>query len=479
MTFLRALRPPAVPHGALPHPWLHRLVQGALAPTVLLLAACAGTVPPPPAPPEAGPAFKETGLWTSVSSPAPAVTPDWWKALGDPVLDDLQRQLLAENATLQQLASRVAVARATLGLSEAAGRPTAGASLGTVRSDNLTSTRPQTVTTLGFSANWELDLWGRQRLGEQGARASLQASEADLAAGRLSVQAALAQLYVSLRAAEVQQALLERSIAAYQRAIEVTKGRYDAGVTSGTDVLQAEVQWRTAQAQLIETGIQRSQHEHAMAVLVGKAPVNFSIARTGVLPSAPLVPQMLPSTLLERRPDIAAAQQRVIAANTQIGLARTAYFPSLTLSASAGYRTTRFSDLFDVPNRFWSFGPQLAGALLDGGARKAATQQAIAAADGATAAYRLTVLTALQEVEDNLVLADRLRDQALLLEQSRQAGQRTLDVTMGQYQAGTVGYLNVVSAQTVLLSSERAHNEARSRELQAIVQLLKNSAGGW
>ncbi len=379
-----------------------------------------------------------------------------------------------------QVAARVASARAALSANQAAQVPSLGASLGAARSDNVTSARdPVNTVTLGASASWELDLWGRLALSEAAATASYRASEADLAAAQLSAQAGLTQLYIALRAAETQQSLLGHSVIAYERALDLTRVRYDAGMAPRTDVLQAEGQWRSAQAQRVEVSLQRSQIEHAIAVLLGSTPAAFELAATASLPAAPSVPPMLPSTLLERRPDIAAAERRVAAAYAQIGVTEAAFFPSLTLSASAGYRGSSFGQLLGAPNLFWSLGPALAKSLFDGGAREAATQQARAGADAAVAAYRQVVLTALQEVEDNLVLADRLRDEAQLQQQSQLAAARTLEITLDQYQSGTVGYLNVVVAQTALLTSQRSLTDVRQRELQAVVQLLKNSAGRW
>ncbi|RZI41994.1 efflux transporter outer membrane subunit [Herbaspirillum sp. HC18] len=445
-----------------------------------LLTGCAGMAPPVPSPlTDAGNAYKETGLWKRAAAGNPV--PDaWWEVFDDRVLNDLQTRLVTGNLALKQLAARVASARASLMAAQAALMPAVGASLGGTRSDNVTIARGPTDTiTLGASASWEVDLWGRLGSGEDAAAATLQASEADFAAGRLSAQAALTQLYFALRTAEVQHSLLDSSVAAYERALELTRYRYDAGMALRTDVLQAEGQWRSAQAQRVEVSVQRAQIEHAIAVLLGATPASFTLTATASLPVAPVVPPMLPSTLLERRPDIAAAERRVAAAYAQIGVADAAFFPALTLSASAGYRGSAFRQLTDAPNLFWSIGPALAKSLFDGGLREAAAQQARAGADAAVTSYRQTVLTALQEVEDNLVLADRLREEAQLQQQSQQAAARTLEITLDQYKMGTVGYLNVVAAQNTLLNSQRSLADVRQRELQAVALLLKNSAGRW
>jgi len=244
-------------------------------------------------------------------------------------------------------------------------------------------------------------------------------------------------------------------------------------------VLQAQTQLKTAQAQANDTAAQRAQLEHAIAVLVGQPPALVTIATTALVPTPPALPELLPSTLLERRPDIIAAQRRVAAAYADIGVADAAFFPSLTLSASTGYRASTLANLTSAPALFWSIGPALTEAIFDGGQRRLASDQARAAAQQATAQYRQTVLTALQEVEDNLVLAQRLDAEATLEQDALTAAQRNLEITLDQYRAGTVSYLNVVIAQTSALTSERTLLDVRNRQLAAASLLLKNLAGRW
>lgn len=260
---------------------------------------------------------------------------------------------------------------------------------------------------------------------------------------------------------------------------DLTQIRYDGGVAARTDVLQAQTQLKSTQAQAADLSAQRAQLEHAVAVLLGVAPASLGLERNAVLPPAPVVPQMLPATLLERRPDIAAAQRRVTAAYAQIGVADAAFFPDLTLSANAGYRGSTLAKLVSAPNLLWSLGTSLTEAIFDGGQRKLASAQARAAADRATATYRQTVLTALQEVEDNLVLSDQLQREAQLQGEALQAAERNLEITRDQYRAGTVSYLSVVIAQTAALSSESNLLTVRNRLLSAVNQLLKNIAGRW
>jgi NodT family efflux transporter outer membrane factor (OMF) lipoprotein len=463
----------------------HRFVRtiAALA-AALLLAACATTRVDPPAAALPPAAFKEAGEWQR--PPVAAAVPDaWWTLFGDPVLDGLQARLVIGNETLKQSLAAVNSARAVYAASRSAMQPTLSAGLGATRSGSPSAATaagapdPSSSLSLSATASWETDLWGRLAQASNGAQASYQASSDELAAARLSAQALLAQTYFSLRTADAQLALLARSVAGYQRSLELTQARYDGGLAARTDVLQAQAQLKSAQAQQADLAAQRAQLEHAVAVLLGVAPAALALAPQATLPAPPAVPQMLPATLLERRPDIAAAQRRVAAAYAQIGVADAAWFPDLVLSANAGYRGSALAGLVNAPNLLWSLGASLTQALFDGGQRQLASAQARAAADQATAGYRQTVLTALQEVEDNLVLADRLAREAQLQAEALQAAQRNLEITLDQYRAGTVSYLNVVTAQTAALAGESSLLAVRNRQLAAVNQLLKNIAGRW
>jgi NodT family efflux transporter outer membrane factor (OMF) lipoprotein len=449
----------------------------------LMLAGCAGTPrQPADAATDTTPArFRQAPSASAAGTPAAEVPDAWWQLYADPVLDDLQSRLLIGNENLKAAVAQVASARAALGSSQAAQQPTLGISAGAARADNGSSTSVQNTINLGANAAWELDLWGRLSETTRASAARLQASQADLAAARLSAQATLTQSYFALRAAETQQAVIERSIAGYQRSLELTEVRYQGGVASQSDVLQARTQLKTAQVQLIEAGNQRAQAEHAIAVLLGQPPSALNLAtgnRTG-LPVPPAVPALLPSTLLQRRPDIRAAAQRVEAARAQIGVADAAVFPSLTLSASGGLRHSQIDQLFSASSLIWSLGAALSQKLLDGGAQQAAVEQARAGADQAAATYRQTVLTAFQEVEDNLLLADRLQAQLALQREALDHARRNLEITQDQYRVGTVSYLNVVTAQNTALSSERTLLDVQARQLNAVNQLLKNIAGRW
>ncbi len=463
------------------------LMQACVATGVLALGGCAVTAVAPPAAAPAPTQFKENSYWQHAAPPAAAVPDQWWTLFHDPVLDDLEGKLAIGNENLKAAVAQVAQARASLDASSAARWPIVGVALAGTRSDSpgpivngdTTRTGPSNSVGLTANASWEVDVWGRLAQAVNASEARLQASVDDLASARLSAQALLAQTYFSMRTFEAQQALYERNLAAYDKSLQLTQARYDAGVAGRTDVLQAQTQLKTAQAQLADAVAQRAQLEHAIAVLLGQAPSTFTVARTSSLPVTPSVPALLPSKLLQRRPDIAAAERRVAAAYAQIGVADAAYFPSLTLAASAGYRSTGLGDLVSAPNLLWSIGPTLAQGIFDGGARKAASATARASADQATSTYRQTVLTALQEVEDNLALAEQLRLSAQLQREALALANTTLDITTAQYREGTVSYLNVVVAQTAALSSELSLLSVRNRELEAVNQLLKNIAGRW
>jgi NodT family efflux transporter outer membrane factor (OMF) lipoprotein len=454
--------------------------RGVLA-LMLSLAVTACTTPPPYQKPtmDVPAAFKESALWKTARPDAATVPDDWWQLFNDPILNDLQKHLIVGNENLKASAAQVQVARAALATSRSATRPAVGATAGISQGVNTGGATPSTTNSIGASASWELDLWGRLSGAVNSAEARFQASSADLAAARLSMQALLTQSYFSLRSTEAQSALLERSVTAYQRSLVLTQNRYSGGVASAADVAQATTQLRSTQAQMVESKSSRAQLEHAIATLLGKPVAAFSLSSTATLPQAPLAPAQLPASLLERRPDIAAAERRVAAANAQIGVAQSAWFPAITLSANAGFRGADLLELISAPNLFWSLGPSLAMAIFDGGARRAAEDSARANTELAAANYRQTVLTALQEVEDNLVVAASLEEEAVLQSDALKAAERNLEITNNQYTAGTVSYLNVVTAQATALSAERTLLDVRNRRLAAIAVLLKNIAGRW
>ena len=420
----------------------------------------------------------------AAANPAAADVPDaWWTLFNDPVLNDLQARLPQGNPSLQASAAAVALAQAAVASSRAGLFPTANLTAGASRAANVaTSPRGTSYSFQGGLSSWEIDLWNRVGAGVDASSARLQASRATLAATQLSLQATLTQTYFSLRAAEATTAMLAQTTDAYGKSLALTQNRYQGGVASAADVAQAETQLKSAQAQQQEAQLQRAQLEHALAVLLGLAPASFQLAPSplaGGLPMPPAVPVQLPANLLERRPDIAAAERQVAAANAQIGAADSAFFPALTLSANGGFRNNDLGTLIQSANKFWSIGPSLVLGVFDGGARQAASDTARASYDQTVATYKQTVLTALQEVEDNLVAAAVLQTETTLQQEALTAARRSLDIAQNQYKAGTVSYLNVVTGQTAVLGAESNLLSVRNRRLAAVTQLLKNLGGRW
>jgi NodT family efflux transporter outer membrane factor (OMF) lipoprotein len=322
-------------------------------------------------------------------------------------------------------------------------------------------------------------VWGNISRAVEANVASAQASAGDLEAARLSAQATLAQSYFQLRALDAQQLLLEETVAAYDKSLKLVQNQYAAGIVARADVVQATTQIRATRAQAIDLGVQRAALEHAIALLVGKPPSALSIPRQALATALPPVPAAVPSTLLERRPDIAAAERRMAQANAQIGVAKAAYFPALTLSASTGYQSATMLDWLTMPSRFWSIGPAIAQSVFDGGLRRAQTAQAIAAYDANVAAYRQTVLAGFQQVEDNLAALRILAEEAEQQGEAVKSAELSLALALNQYKAGTVSYLNVVVAQTTALTNQRAAVDLLSRRVNASVQLIAALGGGW
>ncbi len=438
-------------------------------------------------------AYKEAqnDKW-KIAAPADQVQRgNWWEIFADEQLNALQAQLIASNQTVAAAEAAYRQARAaaqgarsaffpTLGLNAAATRGFSTNSSSSSQSvSTTTNTAPATQNTASLDASWEVDVWGRIRREVEAGNANAQASGADLAAALLSAQAELAQNYFQLRVLDAQQELFDRTVVDYEKSLQLTRNQYAVGVASRADVAQAEAQLKAAQAQAVDNDLSRAQLEHAIAILVGKAPSDIAIARAPVVETQPQIPLELPSSLLERRPDIAAAERRVIAANAQIGVARAAYFPTLGISASGGYRSSSFADWFSAPHRFWSVGPELAATVFDGGLRNAQNKQAIAAYDQTVANYRQTVLGGLQEVEDNLVALDRLDKELQYQQQAVRAAREALQLVNNQYKAGTVSYLNVITAETTAFNNERSLLQVRGRQFSASILLIKALGGGW
>lgn len=455
----------------------------AAAAALALLAAC--SVGPKYARPDvdAPAAYKEAGNW-KIAQPRDDVKRDkWWEVFNDAPLNSLVAQIDVSNQNVRVAEANFRQARALVQQARASLFPSVTGAASVTRSRTSgTSTRAGSISNsynLALDANYEVDIWGRVRNTVSANVAGAQASAADLETVRLLAQAELAFDYFQLRVLDQQRQLLDDTVAAFQKSLELTRNRYAAGVAGKVDLVQAETLLKTTQAQAIDIGVQRAQIEHAIAILVGKAPANFSIAPQTAYIAVPALPLNLPSELLERRPDIAAAERRVAAANARIGVAKSAFFPSLTLSASAGYESSRLADWLTWPSRFWAIGPAIAQSIFDAGLRRALTDQAIAVYDANVAAYRQTVLEGFQEVEDNLAALRILEGEEKVQEEAVAAARQSMDLTVNQYKAGTVSYLNVVTVQSTWLSNERTLVGIRGRRLTAAVTLVKALGGGW
>jgi len=455
-------------------------IRYTLAPILLaLLAAC--SVGPDYVRPTAvaKPEFREDSTW-KIARPRDNVNRGpWWRIFNDPTLDGLEEQVAISNQDIKSAVARFRQARALVQATRAGYFPqiTADASLDRSRSSSTHKT--STTQLLGVDASWELDVWGRVRRSVEAGQAGAQAGAADLESVRLSAQAELAADYFQLRTTDAQKKLLDETVSSYRNYLDLTKNRYKAGVAALSDVLQAETQLKGAQAQAIDLGVQRSQLEHAIALLIGKIPAELSLPPAPLDASPPPIPPVMASELLERRPDIAAAERRVAAANAKIGVAEVAYFPAITLSSTAGFAASSFSNWLSWPNRVWALGAIIAQTVYDGGLRGAQVDEARAVYDETIASYRQTVLTGFQEVEDNLAALRTLEEEVAVQDATLRAARQSLEITTNQYRAGIVGYLNVIIAQTIALSAERDSIGILGRRMTASVQLIKATGGGW
>jgi NodT family efflux transporter outer membrane factor (OMF) lipoprotein len=440
--------------------------------------------------------FKQIAGWKAASPGDALERGAWWELYGDAELNALVERLQLSNQNLAAAEAQYRQARALVRGARASFYPSLSASAGVTRAgqgggDSTISTsdgvsvsgsnaaRISETYELGLNAAWELDIWGKLRRGLESSRAEYDASAADLAAARLSLQSELVQNYLQLRVLDEQKRLLDATVAAYARSLRLTENQYQAGIVPKSDVTQAITQLKSTQAQAIDLEWQRAQLEHAIAVLVGASPAELSIASRDSVPGLPQIPVALPSQLLERRPDVAAAERRVMAANAQIGVAEAAWFPDLTISASGGYRGSSFADWIEVPNRFWSLGPQLALSLFDGGARGAELERTEAVYDQTVAQYRQAVLDSFREVEDYLVQLRVLEQESEVQQQALDAARESLRLIENQYRAGTVDFNSVVNVQATALSNERSSLTLLGSRLTASVQLIAALGGGW
>ena len=432
-------------------------------------------------------AFKETNDWKFARPNDSMIRGKWWEMFNDTQLNSLEEQLTTANQNIALADANFRAARALVKESRSQYFPTVTTSpsiivsrqSGAATHSNVSPGRQSVNYTLPFDATWEPDFWGRIRNTVIASASEAQATAADLQNVRLSVEAELAFDYYQLRSLDAQKRLLDSSIQAYQEQLELTRVRFQTGIVSDEDVAQAETQLETTQAQATDLGIARAQFEHAIAVLTGQPPAKLSLPNAPLSAQPPSVPIGLPSQLLERRPDIAAAERRVAEANAEIGVTKAAFYPSLTFSATAGLESTSIAKWFTWPARFFSLGPTLSQTLFDKGRRRAATEVSLAQYDATVAGYRQTVLTSFQEVEDNLA---SLRILSRELDEQNQAiasAQRALSLATDRYKSGIDSYLNVITAQTTLLNNQRTAVNLQMQQMTASVELIKALGGGW
>ncbi len=432
-------------------------------------------------------AYKEEGGWTQGTPQDTLPRGDWWEVYNDATLNDLEARLNSDNPTLAQAMARYDAARGYLVEVGAAALPDVGLG-GHADTDRQSANRPlrsaNQPTYYGDdevygSVSWDIDLWGRVRSAVAAGRADAQATAADLQSIKLSLQAQLADDYFSLRGLDNEAALLRNAIDIYQKALDATDARHDKGVASGLDVDRAQSHLKDADAQLSDVLGRRAVLEHAIASLTGQAASTVSIEPQTVDFHVPNVPPAVPSLLLQRRPDVAAAERRVAAANEGIGVARAAFYPDLNLGALAGYQNTANGALLTEPNSVWAVGPSLALTIFDGGRLKGQLAIAKAGESEAAAAYRASVLRAFQEVEDNLALLNRLSDEATSEDESVKAALHSQDMALALYKNGALGFLDVVVAQTTALQAQQTALSIKTRRLQASVGLIRASGGSW
>jgi NodT family efflux transporter outer membrane factor (OMF) lipoprotein len=432
------------------------------------------------------PAYKEMGPWTPASPADAAPRGDWWRVYDDATLDELEERVETGNPALAIALARYDEARAYSAQARSALFPEIDAS-GSDTQNRQSAHRPPVPAgptqydnqIVGGTISYEFDLWGRVRNQVAAGKAQAQASAAEAASVRLSLEAQLADAYLSLRGLDAQAKLLADTTEAYARALALTQAQHAGGAVSGLDVGRAETQLRAARAQQVDVAAQRALYEHEVASLVGESASSFTIAARADLPEPPHIPVAAPSLLLQRRPDIAAAERRAAAANAQIGVARAAFYPTISLDAGGGFQSAGGLNLLSAANSWWTLGPTAALTLFDAGKRKAGVDAAKAEFAEASGAYRSTVLSAFQQVEDNLALCNKLADEATEEAGAVEAARRTEALAMTQYQLGAVTYLDVVTAQTADLEAQRAALTLATRRLQASVDLVRALGGGW
>jgi len=440
----------------------------------------------PPA--DAPVSYKEMGDWKPAQPSDQFGKGSWWEVYEDPQLNALEAQIDVSNFNLKAQQERFEQARATVKISRSNYYPeiTGGAS---VTQNHISSNSPLFKTnvsktnysdyTIPIDASWEPDLWGRVRRTVEASRSEAQATAADVANVSLSLHAELAMDYFQLRGLDAQEDLLQSTVVAYEKALELTQNRYKAGLASAVDVAQAETQLRTTRAQAIDVGVNRAAFEHAIAVLIGKPPAQFSLPSSPLRSVPPAIPPGLPSDLLERRPDVAASERRMQESNAQIGVAKSAYYPLVTLNGSGGFESGVFTTLLQGPSGLWSVGANASEYIFDAGRRRAVTQQAQSAYRQSIDTYRQTVLGAFQEVEDNLAALRILNEEQVVQQSAVASAEHSLALSINRYKGGIVNYLEVITAQNAALADEVTEVSIQTRRMQASVLLVKAIGGGW
>jgi NodT family efflux transporter outer membrane factor (OMF) lipoprotein len=450
---------------------------------VSFLSACASVGPDYQRPTVATPVqYKEIEGWKPIAPKLADSDMAWWSIYNDSKLDELERQVTVSNESLKATEASYRQALEIVNESRAGYWPTITANASGQRARAAAAPRistTQDVVSATLAASWVPDFWGRIRRTVESSVASAQASAADLAAARLSLQSTLATDYFSLRVADDLKRLFEETVTAYQATLDITRNQFEAGTAAETDVITAETELQGAQAQLVGVGVQRAQLEHAIGVLIGKTPDQFSIEPAPLTRDVPVAPVGMPSTLLERRPDIAAAERAAAAASAQIGVAIAAYYPDITLSASGGYLGSALAGLFKAANEVWTVGPQVTETIFNGGLFRAQVAAARAAYDGSVASYRQTVLSAFQQVEDQLAALRILEEQAEIQQRAVVSAREAVRLTIYQYEAGTVAYTSVVTVQAIALTDEQNLLTTLGNRLSASVALVAALGGGW
>jgi NodT family efflux transporter outer membrane factor (OMF) lipoprotein len=456
---------------------------------VAVLHVCGCTVGPkynrPSA--EVPPAYKEVGNWKRAQPNDLNLGDNWWELFLDPQLHALEEQVNVSNQNLRAAEAQYTQSRAVLRYNRAAYFPSINGGTSATR-NRISNNRPPSLATNGISYNdfqipfelsYEVDVWGRVRRTVESYRAQAQASAADLAAVNLSMHAQLALFYFQARALDAEEQLLNSTVRQYEQALELIENRFAGGLASDLEVQQARTQLETTRAQAVDVGVARAQYEHAVAVLIGKPPAEFSLAALPLTTPPPPIPAGLPSELLERRPDIAAAERLMASANAQIGVAKAAYYPTLSLGATGGFESGVITTLISGPSMLWSAGGSAVEPLFDAGRRRANLDQAIAGYDQAVANYRETVLTGFQQVEDNVAALRILEHEAQVQDKAVTAAQKYLELAVTRYKGGVTSYLEVTTAQSAALSDEVTAVNILGRRMVYAVTLVQALGGGW